>query len=383
MSISKQSVGIDIAKKTFTVCICTLFHDRTNSLSEVVQFDNNKTGFNKLMRWVRKKTEKSYPVFYFMEATGTYYESLAYYLTKLKKNVGVVLPNKVSHFAKSLNVKTKTDLEDSKMISRMGAEREFDLWTPPAKLFKDLRSLSRLYNCLQKDKVMTSNRLSALNSGHEPHKLSKDIYNNIINSLNKKLSKIEIEMTELLKSDTEVWSKVQNLITIPGIGMKTISIILGETQGFKLIRNQRQLTSFCGLDVTKKESGTSVNGKSKISKKGNSHIRAALYFPALSASRHNNNLIKVYDRINEKNTNKMKGIVALQRRLLVLMYSLWKSDMKYIEDYENVRKSDFQEDEETSLSSTHRVEKVDGAQRLTSTQNEHLHDQASEVLLCH
>lgn len=387
MTIVKQSVGIDIAKKDFTACISILCEDRSISHSEDATFDNNKTGFNKFIRWVSKHVKKDVAVFYFMEATGTYYESLAYHLNKLNKNVSVVLPNKVNHFGKSLNVKSKTDPEDARVISIMGVERELDLWSPPAPIYKKLRSLTRLYSCLQKDKTMTSNRLGALNSSFEPEKLCIKTYKSIVDSLEKKLSKIESEIEKVLKSDAELWSKVEKIHTIPGIGIKTIGIILGETQGFELIKNQRQLVSYCGLDVTQKQSGTSVNGKARISKKGNSNIRAALYFPAMSAAQHNKQLKKAYERINKNKPNKMTGIVALERRLLVLMYSLWKSNKPYMEDYEQNRISGYQIEEGSSSSSTRRVEKadgsekVDGVRRPQSTQNEHLYEQTSDALL--
>ncbi|MFT6337200.1 MAG: transposase [Saprospiraceae bacterium] len=77
-------------------------------------------------------------------------------------------------------------------------------------------------------------------------------------------------MKKTLKSDKEIWAKVENLMTIQGVGFKTVALTLGETQGFALIKNQRQLVSYCGLDVIKRESGTSIKGRTKISKKENS-----------------------------------------------------------------------------------------------------------------
>uniref|UniRef100_UPI00138A052F transposase n=1 Tax=Pontibacter pamirensis TaxID=2562824 RepID=UPI00138A052F len=78
--------------------------------------------------------------------------------------------------------------------------------------------------------------------------------------------------------------------------------------------------------VVERESGTSVRGKTRISKKGNGRIRAALYFPALVASRHNAALRAVYQRINSGKESKMVGVVSLQRKLLLLIYSMWKND---------------------------------------------------------
>ncbi|MFT6338849.1 MAG: transposase, partial [Halioglobus sp.] len=110
MILAKQSVGIDMAKLTFTACVCkrSLDCDQGLILSKVRTFANNKTGFNQFLKWVSKNIDKEIPVSFAMEATGIYYEQLAYHLHSLGKRVSVILPNKVAHFTKSLNIKTKT-----------------------------------------------------------------------------------------------------------------------------------------------------------------------------------------------------------------------------------------------------------------------------------
>ncbi|WP_347156717.1 IS110 family transposase [Pontibacter chitinilyticus] len=105
----------------------------------------------------------------------------------------------------------------------------------------------------------------------------------------------------------------------------SLAIVLAETQGFTLITNAKQLTSYAGFDVVERESGTSVRGKTRISKKGNGRIWAALYFPALVASRYNAALRTVYQRINFGKESKKVGVVSLQRKLLLLIYSMWKN----------------------------------------------------------
>lgn len=119
----------------------------------------------------------------------------------------------------------------------------------------------------------------------------------------------------------------------------TATIILAETNGFELIKNKRQLTSYAGLDVKEKQSGTSVKGKPRISKKGNKSIRKAMYFPALSAIRHNQNYKEVYKHLVSKNGIKMKGVVAVQRKLLELAYIIFKNDTIYDLEYEKKRES--------------------------------------------
>jgi len=56
---------------------------------------------------------------------------------------------------------------------------------------------------------------------------------------------------------------------------------LGKTNGFVLMENTSQLVSYAGSDVMEDQSGKRA-GKTKISKKGNSRIHRALYFPAIT-----------------------------------------------------------------------------------------------------
>jgi len=387
MELVKQSLGIDIAKSTFTACLCKRYSDHSEELSEVRTFDNNKTGFNQLIKWVNKISENGKAVYYVMEATGIYFERLAYHLHKIRKCISVVLPNKVHHYAKSLNVKTKTDEVDAKIISMMGCERNLFEWTPASPLFRRLRDLCRLHKALMHDKTQTINRLKQLKCGQDPLKEALKIYQANIKRLSKELKTLEKKMEDQLKSDPQVWSKVENILKIKGLGIKTVAIVLGETQGFKLIQNQRQLISYCGYDVIQRESGTSIKGKTRISKKGNSNIRSAMHFPSMVATRYNPKMKEIYQRIIQSKSSKKIGLVAIQRRLLVLMYSLWKTEIAYDENYERKKTSGFQTEDDSSSSSTGTVDlrqqgiKVDGAYKQPSTQNEPQYDQSSEALL--
>lgn len=108
---------------------------------------------------------------------------------------------------------------------------------------------------------------------------------------------------------------------------------MAETNGFELIRNKKQLISYSGLDVREKQSGTSIKGKPRISKKGNKFLRKAIFFPALSAVKYEQNYKEIYARLLSKNGIKMKGLVAVQRKLLELIYIIFKNKTVYQSDY--------------------------------------------------
>jgi transposase len=123
------------------------------------------------------------------------------------------------------------------------------------------------------------------------------------------------------------------VVSIKGIGIITAAIVVGETNGFSTIKNKRQLVSYTGYDIVRKDSGTSVHSKPRISKKGNRHIRKAMHFPALSSIRSDEKTKNTFIRIVQKHGIKMKAAVAIQRKLLVLMYTLWKKEEYFNPDY--------------------------------------------------
>ncbi|NQY09372.1 MAG: transposase [Flavobacteriales bacterium] len=69
--------------------------------------------------------------------------------------------------------------------------------------------------------------------------------------------------------------------------------------------------------------------KGRLTKKGNSHIRKALFMPALNASRTNVALSEKYKELNERQAAKKQGILVIAKKLLLLIYALWKNNTTY------------------------------------------------------
>lgn len=147
----------------------------------------------------------------------------------------------------------------------------------------------------------------------------------------------------MYKKEQDIKDEIKNICTIPGVGELTAVIVLSETNGFELVRNKKQLVSYAGLDIVEKQSGTSVKGKPKISKRGNRNIRRAMHLPALSAIKHTEHYKDIYARLVSKSGIKMKGIVAVQRKLLELIFVVYKSKKVYDKDYELKKREQLQE----------------------------------------
>ncbi len=335
--ITKQIVGVDIGKDSFYACYKIQQADNRVVLKGTKSFDNNPSGMANFNIWCNKrnKTPEIGPIIV-MEATGVYYEELAYFLYFKEQIISVQLAQKIKYFAKSCNLKTKTDKVDAKMIAQFGIEKNLtgtDLWSPPSKDFKIIRDLSRTHTNLKQAQTTAKQQLHALNYAYETYPEIIKMKHEQISFYEKQIALIEKKLHKLVESDVKLNSKIKKIQTINGLGFITIIKVISEVNGFLLFKNIGQVISYAGLDVIEKESGKFV-GKTKISKKGNARIRSALYMPAMSAIQHNKTLKTFYERVNEGRDKKKPGVVAVMRKLLVLIYTLWKNETEFDLNYE-------------------------------------------------
>lgn len=330
----KYSVGLDIASKKIDICISVIDSNQRVVVVSSKSFLNTLNGFTAMEAWIIKNhKEKEVPLVLCMEATGVYHENCALYFSERKYKTSIILPNKAKHYLISLGIKSKNDSIDAKGLSKMGAEQCLELWQPMGKFFYELRQYTRQYQNLQEQKTVFNNQLHALE--HAMYKSKKMIkqQQDTIKLFDKQLKELEKLMKTLINSDQIIKQKVSNICKIKGIGMLTIATVLAETNGFELFKNYKQLVSYAGFDVVERESGT-VTGKTKISKKGNGHIRRALFMPAFVAVKHNEKpAVNLYNRTIAKHGIKMKSYVAVQKKLLVLIYHIWKKNEEYDPNY--------------------------------------------------
>ena len=342
MEIIKQVVGIDVAKDSFLFTYGTLYINHEIKITEPVTCDNNSSGFQKLMSYVKKNKKSSEtPVYFVMEATGVYYENLAYFLNEKHQKVIVTLPNKTKHFSKTLDIKSKTDRLDARMITQFGLERQMQLWQVPSPVMKALKTLTREHHSIKEMTTRIKNQLHAKEYSHEPLKETIKRSSAILSVFNKQLKEIEKQIKELIEKDSDLNDRIKKIVKIEGIGLMTAVSIIAETNGFALIENTKQLSSYAGLDVVYNESGLKKH-KTSISKKGNKFLRQAVYMPALSACKYNPKLKQLYIRLVVKRNLKKVGIVAVARKLLILVYTIYKKNENYISNYkpayvENIR----------------------------------------------
>lgn len=335
-NLLKYSIGIDVAKDKLDACLISLDNSLGIKVQATHKFANAPAGFKEITAWIKKFCKEQVPVELLMEATGVYHEKLAIYLTDQKRKVFVVLPNKSQKYLQSLGLRSKNDKIDARGLAIMCAHGQFNPWKPIAKYFYELRLLTRHYQSIQQTKTGFINQLHALkHSGYCSKELIKEL-EKIIALLDKQLKEIKQLIEKHLLGDEHVKRKVSQICKIKGLDTLSVATVLAETNGFELIKNTGQLVSYAGYDVIENQSGNHV-GRTKISKKGNSRIRRMLHMPALTTVKYKEPaFVDLYQRVFDRTKLKMKGYVAVQRKILELIYTLWKKDEAYDPSFKQV-----------------------------------------------
>lgn len=331
----KSGCGIDISKDKFNCCLSTIDTSQQVRICAQSSFPNTPGGFKDFTVWAQKHSLLQVPLIFLMEATGIYYEQLAWYLHRQDCAVTVVLPNKAKKYKESLGFKSKNDKIDAQALAAMCCERQFSSWKPLSKSIYSLRILTRQIESLAASKTATSNQLHALQYGMYRDSVTEKMLQKQIDLFEKQKQAMEKRVTELIAKDPILKEKFDKILAIKGLGLQTLAVIVAETNGFAAFESASQLVSYAGYDVVENDSGNR-KGKTKISKKGNAHIRRAMFFPAFNMCRYDVGDMPVfYKRIFERTRQKMKGYVAIQKKLLTIIYALWKKDEAFDPHYQH------------------------------------------------
>lgn len=330
----KYSVGLDVSSKDIHCCISAIDSKQKVSVKGTRKISNSRKGFGDFYGWIERHwKQKDIPLVICMEATGAYYENFAIYLFKAGYTVSVILPNKAKKYLQASGVKSKNDKIDARGLAQMGAEKSLEPWQPMGEFFYQLRELTRHEQSLQELKTVINNRLHASNLGMY---LNKEVIKQTkaqLKLLEKQIEACEKLVSDHVESNAEVSAKVHKICTLKGVSIKTVATLVAETNGFLLFKSARQLCSFAGYDIVENQSGNHV-GKTRISKKGNSHIRRILHMPAFNVvTRKVKPFVDLHERTVAKHGIKMKGYVAVQKKLLTIIYALWKKDAAFDENY--------------------------------------------------
>ena len=328
-SFLRYCVGLDISKDTLQVCLSVIDATGRVTVKATTKVANKPVGFTALRNWVARHHKLDLPLTYLMESTGVYHEAVAWHLHQHDQQVSILLPNKAKHYLKSLGYKSKNDKIDAQGLSRMGLEQQLPIWRPLSKNLYALRLLTRQHQRLQELKTQSTNQQHALeHSAFDNTFISKQLAK-LVAVYDTQMAAMADAIKTLIDEDPVLRPRVAELVKIKGLALLSVAVLVAETNGFEGFTNQRHLVSYAGYDVVENQSGNH-SGRTRISKKGNSRLRRILHMPAFNAVRFNEPTCKaLYERVYERSGIKMKAYVAVQKRLLLMAFALWRHGTEY------------------------------------------------------
>lgn len=310
-------LGIDIAKAKLD---CALRMPDGKLRHKVVE--NSSVGFQALRIWLDKQGVETLHVC--MEATGTYWEAVAEFLADFETiTISVVNPAQIKAFGASQMVRTKTDKADAKLIAQFCSERRPAPWVAPPPSERALRALVLRLDALNAMRVQESNRFDVARPA------VRDSLAQHIAWLDQEIEKIILAIRTHIDNDPSLRDKQRLLDTIPGLGERTIAVLLAFYASPQRFANARQAVAFAGLDPRQHESGSSVKGKPRLSKVGHAFLRKALYMPAM-VTLYRTEWGKLFrSRLAASGKPPMLIIGAMMRKLVHVAFGVLKSGKQF------------------------------------------------------
>lgn len=306
-------VGIDVAKAKVDVA---LRQPAGKWKTKVVA--NSPKGFQELREWLAKHGVGCAHVC--MEATGVYWERLAEDLADHGFAISVMNPLRIKAYSESMGVRTKTDAVDAKVIAEFCANANPRLWVPASKAVRRLRALVGRRDALVGLRTQESNRLEVTATEEVRRSIEE-----VIAHLDAQIEQIERQIRKDIDDDPTLKEQRQLLSSIPGVGPATSAMFLSHYGGDLRFESARQAVAFAGLDTRKHESGSSVHGRPRLSKKGHSGIRKGLYMPAVVAMTRTAWGKVFSQRLLQAGKPKKLILGALMRKIVMIAYGILKS----------------------------------------------------------
>jgi len=325
MNTVNAVVGIDVSKKKLDIVL--LIDGKTRA--KVVE--NSAAGHQMLLAWLEKSKVPRSGLHVCMESTGVYSEPVALALHKAGITVSVVNPGCIKGFGHSENIRNKNDIIDAGLIARYCAAMRPEPWVPPPLEQRQLRAWSQRVQTLKDIRQQEENRLEALKiSGVED---VADHVQQLIDWLSKEIAQLEKDIDNHIDHHPNLKHDADLLASIPGLGMTTVAKILGHLGDIRRFDSAKTFAAFLGVTPKQRSSGTSVRGRTMISRTGSTSLRAALYMPSLVARRHNPILRAFAERLLANGMAKKAVVVAVMHKLTHLIYGVLKTGKPFDANY--------------------------------------------------
>lgn len=311
-------VGVDIAATTATVA----WMRPGEKVCRPVMIEQTPEGYTNLERKLRATGAAPIEVLVVMEATGSYWITLATRLVQAGFQVSVINPAQAHHFAKALLKRAKTDAIDAQTLTQLAMMLRPAPWTPPPQIYYELQQRLAQRDALLDLQQQVRNQLHALEQLPEVITTVRERFESLLATFAAQLGTVEAEIMEVWQQDATWATAAQRLQSIKGIGWVTAAWTLVTTLNFTTCDTVEGLTAYAGLAPMPRQSGTSVWHRPTIGHTGNGRLRTAFYMATLSAAQHNPLIKAFYTRLRTAGKPEKVARCAAARKLLHIAWAV-------------------------------------------------------------
>lgn len=314
----RLALGIDVGRDRLDLALLGA-DDRLHTKA----VRNDAAGHKALVRWLGRFASDLGTVHACLEASGGYEEDAAVALHAAGLVVSVVNPRRTAAYATVQLRRSKTDVADAQLLARFCQRERPEVWVPPSDEARELRRLTRALDALKRDRDRTRNR-HGRSAG-----AARDALQAMLSAYAEQIAALEAAIEAHLAAHPALSAQRDLLVSIPGVGAQTAAVVIAELGEAASFQSARSVAAFAGLVPRHYESGTSVHRRPGLSKVGSARLRRALYFPAISAMRHNAAVRVFSERLLDRGKAKMAVVGASMRKLVQICYGVLKSGQPF------------------------------------------------------
>lgn len=331
--MKKVFIGIDFSKLKFDAAIYIV--DRKSIVSEEV-FENGPAGYAEFLRWISSTIccEKSCLLFC-GEHTGYYSANLSTFLHESGYDMWLVsgLEMKLTQGIK----RSKTDQVDARMIAEY-AYRYQDkvvLFQPASKELEEIRELLSYRERLVETRKVLSTSAKEMKRVKDNASCDYIYLDSLryITTLSESIRNCEKRIEALLNQDTALRVNYKLVSSVVGIGLVNAALILVSTANFTQITNPRKFGCYCGVVPFEHASGSSVRGKTRVSKLANKHLKTKLTLAAQNSIRYDPELKEYYQRKKSEGKSHWLVLNNVKNKLIHRIFAVVREGKMYEKQY--------------------------------------------------
>jgi transposase len=325
-----NAIGIDVSKKTLDA------YDQLHQIG--TELPNSSAGFKDLLRWINKHNNGEISnVLICFEHTGMYSLPLAIYLTE-QKHLYAMVPG--LQIKRSLGIRRgKNDRADAIAIARYAYQRrdEIKIYQLPSSKILEVKSLLSLRQKMVIQRAGYKGTKREMKAFLKLVKMSStvfDVQDKLIKELNNQIARVEKQIKNVINEDEYLRKTFDLVDSVKGVGLILGATMLVYTNCFTAFTAWREFACYCGIVPFRYQSGTSIRGKTKISRLANKNIKALLSNAACSSIQFNPEMKLYYLRRLAEGKDKMSTQNIIRNKIVARVFAAVQRGTPYVDTFQ-------------------------------------------------